>query len=112
MLTIAARLWLTAYCADSATPSVVLVEAVITTSIVACGATAPAHSVSSTVSVSSPELCSPAAGPLWTSTGSLAGSPKKERKPWTSDSVMSERAMTAMVCPEPLVPPLRSGSRP
>src|SRR5947209_6422584 len=106
-----ARLLFTMYCAERSTPSVEVVEAETTNSMVAFFATAPDHSTSRSASVSSFPPRSPGSVPFTRTTGSFTGRPKKLRKNCTSATLMLVRPTMATVCPVPSIPLAYSGSR-
>ena len=97
------------YCAERISPEVALVDLVITTLIVAFGATAPLHSTSRSASLSSEELMIPGSVPLMMNWGSLDGRLKRLRKYCTSLRFRLVRAITAIDCPLPLIPALYRG---
>src|SRR6516165_4368077 len=72
-----ARLWFTMYCEESATPSLLLVDADTTNFTEALRAAAPAHSTSSVVSPCSPPDITPGSVPFTITVGLLAARPNR-----------------------------------
>src|SRR5258707_9636448 len=105
-----ARLWLTIYCAESVTPSVVLVEPETTRLTAAPFATAPDHSTSSMASPCSPVETIPGSGPFKTIVGLLRGRPNLLRNVCTSERWIFVRPTIAIDWPDPLIELAYSGA--
>src|SRR5262244_1513073 len=101
-LMIGARLLSTINIADKSTPSLVRVEELTTTSMLAAGATAPDHSASRMASISSPGT-GPGSWPLKTRVVLFGARPKVCRNVETSMRRKLLRATIAIVCPAPLI---------